>query len=233
MGRTAGRLQLFKWTLESVHHFLPGDVGGGAHDVPMQELELLGGEFARLEEDVRLQVVELGRREASLARLADHLRTAVGVDPLTGLDTAPRFEQRLAQELKRAARGGHPTAVAVIELCGWQRLDAEASEAAGLLTRAAEAIRDEFRDIDTVALLRGARFAALLPMCDSPSAVAAASRVASRLSELCTLAVSAGVACTADTSGWDLVEVAEAALGPVSGPATIAAGVPAQVRVAV
>lgn len=124
----------------------------------------------------------------------------------------------------------------VIELRGWQGLDleaSEASEAAGLLVRAADVIRDEFREIDTVALLRAAHIAVLLPMCDTRCAVAAVSRVARRLSRMCTLAISAGVASTSDTPGWDLLDAAEAALGPVNAPVTIAESAPAEARAAV
>lgn len=199
----------------------------------MERPELLGGRFAELEQDMLLQVVEVGRREASPTRLADHLRVSVGGDPLTGLETAPRFEQRLAQELKRAARSGHPTAVVVIELRGWQGPDLETGEAARLLARGAEVIRDEFRDIDTVALLSAAHLAALLPMCDTRCAVVAVSRVARRLARMCTLAISAGVASTVDTPGWDLLDAAAAALGQVSAPVPIAESAPLEARAAV
>lgn len=151
----------------------------------------------------------------NLLALAEHLRETVGIDPVTGLDTGARFEQRLAQELKRAARRGHPTAVAVFELSGWHTLGADDAEASALLVRAAEVMTDELRDIDTVGWLHGARFAALLPMCDGACAAGALRRVSRRLASLSALAVSAGAASTSETPGWQLLDAAEAAVTPV------------------
>ncbi|MEA2682455.1 MAG: hypothetical protein QOK05_783 [Chloroflexota bacterium] len=173
------------------------------------------------------------RAGAAPGTFTEHLRENVGIDPVTGLDTGARFELRVAQELKRAARGGHPTAVAVFELTGWHTLDADVPEAATLLVRAAAVVTEELRDIDTVGWLRGARFAALLPMCDRASAHNAARRVTRQLTELSTLEVSAGFASTSEIAGWDLLDAAEAAMQPVATNPLIAAPSSARMKAAV
>jgi GGDEF domain-containing protein len=168
-----------------------------------------------------------------VGELTEHMREDVGIDPLTGLDTGARFERRLAQELKRAARAGHPTAVAVFELSGWQALEADAADASSLLVRVAAAVTDELRDIDTVGWLRGARFAALLPMCDTACVAGAVRRVSHRLADLSGLTVSAGAASTSETPGWELLDAAEATVQPVAGQPPVAGPAPVQIPAAV
>ena len=146
----------------------------------------------------------------ALAEMAGYLREKAGIDPLTGLDSQGRFESRLTQELKRAARSGHPTAVAIFELRGLDSL--EAVDAAGAIVRASFLLQTELRDIDTVARLEGARFAALLPMCDAACGQAAVSRAVGVLSEIECVVVVGGVASTTESPGWDLLEAAELAL---------------------
>lgn len=190
-------------------------------------------QFAVLGSDAVATGPELGPNGGELT---EHMRENLGIDPLTGLDTGARFEGRLAQELKRAARAGHPTAVAVFELSGWQAVAADvadAADASSLLVRAAEAVTDELRDIDTVGWLRGARFAALLPMCDTACVAGAVRRVSHRLADLAGLAVSAGAASTSETPGWELLDAAEAIVQPVVGNPPIAGPAPAQIQAAV
>lgn len=173
-----------------------------------EQLELV----AEGDRDSLLLVRGLGgahKAGATLDELEEYVRERAGIDPVTGLDARRRFEGRLRQELKRAARARHATAVAVFDLRPGDRLGAEAIAAA---TRQAAAILvDQLRDIDTVARLEGTRFAALLPMCSSHPAGGAADRALRALSAIEGTSPVAGVASTDETSGWDLLEFATTA----------------------
>ena len=138
--------------------------------------------------------------------LEGYLRDRAGIDPLTGLDSQRRFEARLDQELKRAARSGYATSVVVFELHNVDAMDLE--DASLTMLRAASILQAELRDIDTVARLDGARFAALLPMCDSRSATGAASRALRVLTGIAQIAPGAGVASTDASNGWELLDAA-------------------------
>jgi GGDEF domain-containing protein len=175
---------------------------GGQH-APGEEDPVDGDPGSDRANDVR-------RREAAMAQLADDLRTRAGIDPLTGLDMRARFEERVSQELKRAARNGHPTAVAAIEVLSEGRSPDGATSA--LLVRVADDLRAELRDVDSVGRLDGARFAALLPMCDTRVASTAARRVMSRLGRIPSVQPLVVVASTTDTAGWELLQAAELAL---------------------
>jgi len=153
---------------------------------------------------------ESGSSATALAEIAGYLREKAGIDPLTGLDSQVRFESRLTQELKRAARSGHPTAVAIFELRGSDSL--ELADDAGAISRAAFLLQSELRDIDTVGRLEGARFAALLPMCDTAAGEAAVSRAVSVLSTIVGVVAVSGTASSTDSPGWDLLEAAEQAV---------------------
>jgi GGDEF domain-containing protein len=140
--------------------------------------------------------------EAWMPRLAAYIRTQAGIDPLTGLDARPRFEARVVQELKRAARSKHPTAVAVIEV------QASGSDIGCLMVQAATLLGRELRDLDSIARISDSQFAALLPMCDSPSAALAVARALAALSDIPGARVSAGVSSTAENVGWDIIDAA-------------------------
>lgn len=159
---------------------------------------------------------------SALSELAAYLRETIGADPVTGLDSQKRFEGRLSQELKRAARFGHATAVAVFELRNLESLDLEVAAAA--MAGAATRLQAELRDIDTVARLAGARFAALLPMCDTASATMVAGRALAALAALDGVTAVAGVASSSEGGAWELLESAElAAAGASAARATVAA----------
>lgn len=147
--------------------------------------------------------------EAWMPRLAAFIRNQAGIDPLTGLDARPRFESRVVQELKRAARSKHPTAVAVIEMEARTR---DRDDVGCMMVQAAAILGRELRDLDSLARIDDSCFAALLPMCDSPSAAHAVERALVALRGIPGVTVTAGVASTAETTGWDIIEAACASL---------------------
>jgi len=155
--------------------------------------------------DMEGNIAIAGWDHADQPRLAAYLRNQIGIDPLTGLDARPRFEARVTQELKRAARSKHWTAVAVIEL---EAATTDPADAGCMMVQAAAILGRELRDLDSIARIGDSQFAALLPMCGAPSAAVAVARAVGTLCAIPGARVAAGVASTAETAGWDIIEAA-------------------------
>jgi diguanylate cyclase (GGDEF)-like protein len=87
-------------------------------------------------------------------------------DPLTGLATAPVFEDRLRNALDRRLRAPAPLAVLLVDLDGFAALNAEHGHDAGdaVLRTVAERLRGCVRTADTVARVGGDAFAVLVDL---------------------------------------------------------------------
>jgi len=122
--------------------------------------------------------------------LARHASTA-GVDALTGLADRRSWDAALAQAIDRCERRGVPLSLALIDIDHFKRVNDQRGHAAGddLL----RATADAWRGVDVPGLVLGRRggdeFAALLPGCTGPEALA----VADRLCAVAPAAASCGV----------------------------------------
>jgi diguanylate cyclase (GGDEF)-like protein len=138
-----------------------------------------------------------------LGHYADKLARLATTDPLTGLLNARAFDQRLRQEVARAARYGGPLALLMLDLDGLKAINDQQGHPAGdrALQSVASAIRSELREVDLAARLGGDEFGVLAPRTDYTAAMAlgnrvralAAERLAAALGRRCT--VSVGAAC--------------------------------------
>lgn len=86
-------------------------------------------------------------------------------DPLTGIGNRLAFEQRLAQEWKRARRYGRPLGVLLLDVDGLKRVNDNEGHSAGddLLRSVAERIEADIREPDLAARLAGDEFVVLCP----------------------------------------------------------------------
>jgi diguanylate cyclase (GGDEF)-like protein len=142
-----------------------------------------------------------------LGHYADRLARLATTDSLTGLLNPRAFDQRLRQEVARAARYGDPLALFVIDLDGLKRINDHQGHQAGdrALQSVASAIRHELREIDVAARLGGDEFGVLAPRTDETAAavlgdrvrVLAAERLAAAVGQPFT--VSVGAACLGPT----------------------------------
>jgi cyclic di-GMP phosphodiesterase Gmr len=116
-------------------------------------------------ERVTLQA-ERTELQASLRRLADH-------DPLTGLWNRRRFEEELHREAARCKRYAERSAVLMIDLDAFKKVNDTHGHQAGdeLLKLVASRIRAALRESDSIARIGGDEFAAILPNI-APEAVA-------------------------------------------------------------
>jgi diguanylate cyclase (GGDEF)-like protein len=195
-----------------------------------QTFDELDDHRAHLEELVAARTAAL---EASLAHndalLAEVqakgqlLETQSREDSLTGVANRRHFDERLAAEIARAVRYGHPLALLLVDLDHFKRINDSAGHAAGdaVLRLAARTMAANARANDFVARIGGEEFAVLLPEQDAAGAHAAAEHVRRSLSELDTAAIapqlrvtaSIGVAMLAEGEGRDaLLRRADAAL---------------------
>ena len=101
------------------------------------------------------------RAERTLAELDAAART----DGLTNLANRRGFEHEFRREVARAARGGKPFSVLLLDLDHFKQLNDEYGHAAGdeALVGVGELLRAELRDVDTTARMGGDEFAVLLP----------------------------------------------------------------------
>lgn len=117
-----------------------------------------------------------------LAAMADrfaHLRMAASTDPLTGLANRAVLFDRIALEIARARRSGHPVSLAILDLDHFKRFNDRFGHVAGdrLLVAAARALQASVRDTDLAARFGGEEFAVLLPEADSTRALTCLERI--------------------------------------------------------
>lgn len=121
---------------------------------------------------IRRLFIDLNDQAARLDALA---RT----DVLTGLPNRREVLERIAAELERAARTGHPTSLLMFDIDRFKRVNDTHGHAAGdCVLRAVAAIaRASLRRIDVCGRVGGEEFLVLLPDADAEAALAAAERL--------------------------------------------------------
>jgi diguanylate cyclase (GGDEF)-like protein len=142
---------------------------------------------------------EIGVLARDFDRMADALLEALK-DPLTGLLNHRAFQERLAEELRRAARRGYPVSVVALDLDDFKAINGALGHAVGdeALRTVADALRDELRAGDVCGRVGGDEFMLALIDADVGTADVIVDRVrervaAERLGTGQRLGVSAGI----------------------------------------
>ncbi len=96
-----------------------------------------------------------------------HLRNHAMIDPLTGLYNRRFAEQRLAAEVARSERAGHPLGVLLLDLSNFQKINETYTKAAGdkVLQAFATRLSRVIRGSDLAVRLEADEFLILLPDC--------------------------------------------------------------------
>lgn len=132
-----------------------------------EERNLIDSMATRLSDIIERKRVELALRESE-ARFQKLAKT----DGLTGLLNRRGWNERLADEERRAQRHGHPSCVIIADLDGLKETNDRYGHAIGddLIRRSADCIRKAVRDVDKVARIGGDEFAILTIECDESAA---------------------------------------------------------------
>ncbi len=132
----------------------------------------------RIHQQLSKQVEALGKMEE---RTEEVYKLAV-LDPLTGLYNRRSGEQRLAQEMSRSTRNGHPLTILALDLDDLKQVNDRFGHPAGdeLIRTFADRLNKAIRGSDVAVRLGGDEFLVLLPECKPDGA----RHVVSRLSGL-------------------------------------------------
>ena len=120
-------------------------------------------QIRRLQDDLAEQVCAMGKVEA---RTEEVFKLAI-LDPLTGLYNRRCGEQRLAEEISRSQRSGHPLTVIMLDLNNLKYINDTFGHAAGdeLIKCFAGRINKAIRGSDLAVRQGGDEFLLLLPGC--------------------------------------------------------------------
>lgn len=124
------------------------------------------------------------QRFRDLQNRTRYLEGQVSVDFKTGLLSERYFRRVLAVEFKRAQRHQNPMALLLCDVDNFKRINDTTEYAFGdlVLTRVADALKQNVRDIDYPARMGGDEFVVLLPNTSAAQAVQTALRIRQRIS---------------------------------------------------
>jgi diguanylate cyclase (GGDEF)-like protein len=160
--------------------------------------------FSDAEEDLVVRITEDAAQALRLIGLREEAERIATVDSLTGFLNRWAFEERLADELLRAARHGRSFALVFIDVDHLKAINEKGGHPAGdaAIRRFSDAIRSVIRTTDVASRYGGDEMLVLLPDATLKDAMAAATRILRRVTSLplsvaherITLSASLGVA---------------------------------------
>ena len=147
-----------------------------AIDAAIVGLNMMGEELQALTGDLEERVAE---RTRELAAAREELQRLALYDPLTGLANRTLLADRLGQAVTRAARGGAPPAVLVLDLDGFKAVNDGFGHGVGdqLLVAVAARLLETVRAGDTVARVGGDEFAIVVADASRAEVLDVAARV--------------------------------------------------------
>lgn len=148
------------------------------------EIDLVATGFRTLQDGIQAHVANLdgvvASRTAQLEAALEEIRALTITDSLTGCFNRRHLDGKLAEEVLRGHRSGHPLCLMVCDLDHFKRVNDSLGHPAGdeVLRSVAAILRREVRErIDWVARFGGEEFAVVLPN----TALAEATRIAERM----------------------------------------------------
>jgi len=149
-----------------------------------------GGPFSL--RDLRILSVIAGYATLAIER-SDYYRQNLRLkkisitDPLTNLVNRRHFQKRLAEEIERAVRRGHPLSLMMIDIDFFKEYNDANGHPAGdrALILTARALRSNMRSIDLVSRFGGEEFAAILPETKKVEALEIGERIRAEIDMIC------------------------------------------------
>jgi diguanylate cyclase (GGDEF)-like protein len=171
--------------------------------------------------DAHAALLHMAVQYAAIALQNSRLHVLATVEGTTGLFTRRYFDQRLAEEISRAARHQGSVCAALIDFDDFKAINDSHGHAAGdmVLRKTAEHLLAEVRRSDVPARFGGDEFALLLPEADSRAATAVVQRFLMRVKRepfragdsLLSVSLSIGIAAFPEHSGAGAAELLAAA----------------------
>jgi diguanylate cyclase (GGDEF)-like protein len=147
-----------------------------------QEIVARAGAMLRikgLQDDLRRARRQLEEKQRLLEEKQKQLEEQSITDALTGLRNRRFFDERLAEEFRRAQRYADPVSLMMIDLDHFKKVNDLHGHPAGdlVLREAAALIRGSIRELDICARYGGEEFAVILPKTHMSGALTVAERV--------------------------------------------------------
>jgi diguanylate cyclase len=184
--------------------------------VVLPAIAVLAGQLSTMRHKLR-------QHRHDLERALEHNRQLAIRDELTGLYNRRHVMELMHKEVQRAARGGRPMSIALLDIDHFKRINDSCGHAQGdeVLKAFAQAVASTLRDTDVLGRWGGEEFMVMLPETDAALAAGVLERVHLRMRELsfpCAggargVSFSAGIAdCTPGEVLHAAIERADAAL---------------------
>lgn len=202
---------------------LPMMASGQLHGLLILTHAEIDGAFDRLMDIRRMGRALSDSMSLALSNIAlrEKLRTQSLRDPLTGLYNRRYMEDALERFVSLGSRNGGSTAVVMLDLDNFKRLNDDHGHAKGdaVLRDVAAQIVGALRPTDVICRYGGEELVAILPDCSLEDALEKAELLRERIESLsgsheCAISASLGVATVPETatSATDILPIADAAL---------------------
>jgi diguanylate cyclase (GGDEF)-like protein len=131
------------------------------------------------------EIEELIARVGARLERTKVLRQLAITDGLTGIYNRRYFEERLAEELRRAERFLHPLSVVLIDIDHFKRVNDTYGHLAGdqVLSALARFLQNNIREVDILARYGGEEMAIIMPETRPEDAMSITKRIANKLRE--------------------------------------------------
>jgi diguanylate cyclase (GGDEF)-like protein len=155
-------------------------------------------------EEIGLLQSVFNEMTASLRSAQERLLSLIDTDLVTGLDNHRRFQERLAQEVRRAAASGEPLSLLLMDIDRFHAYNQGHGhvEGDGALSAMAELLRSHLPSVAVAARYGGDEFAVLIPRTDAAGASELAERIRAAVAahDEGALTLSIGVAARAEST---------------------------------
>jgi len=161
-----------------------------------------GHGFAETELELAERFAELAALALDNAKIRERLEAEIVTDALTGLFNHRYFQERLAEEMRQAARARVSVSLVLLDIDDFQRINEQHGHLTGdhVLAGLGTLMRTESRPRDVVCRVGGEEFAVIMPFTGAADAVSLAETLREKIAQATfdgsrtTLTVSVGVA---------------------------------------